>query len=467
VLPYDSASVQLLGEGYLEIVGGAGWLEPDRVMGMRFPIPGDNPNTVVIERGRPHVLGDAPTAYPAFRQPPNDHIRSWLGVPLTVRDRVIGMLAVDRAEPASFTTDHVRLASAFADQVAIAIENARLYAEAEQRTSEMLALRAVMADISGELELPRLLEAVLQRAVVLLDATGGDLATYDLARRELVVAASLNSGSELAGLRREPGEGVLGRVAETSEPLLIPDYSTWEARSPEYANAGWHSVMAAPLLIGGQLVGVIGLAHTDPERRFQSSDLRLLIMFAQQAAIAIENARLFQQVQQLAITDGLTGLYNHRYLTEHGRREFDRARRYSHPLSAILLDLDNFKQVNDSHGHEVGNEVLKTIAARLADNVRDIDILARYGGEEFVVLLPENDLAGAVAAAHRLHCSVRDAPVPAESGPIPMTVSVGVALATPGMADLEALLNAADAAMYTAKQAGRDRVGIRTVPDSP
>jgi GAF domain-containing protein len=132
VVPYDSASVQLLGNGYLEIVGGLGWRDQSSVLGLRFPIPGDNPNTRVVQTRKPYILGDALLHHKTFGQAPHNHIHSWMGVPLIVHDQVIGMLAVDNMQVNYFTEDQARLVSAFADQVAIVMENARLYKAARQ-----------------------------------------------------------------------------------------------------------------------------------------------------------------------------------------------------------------------------------------------------------------------------------------------------------------------------------------------
>ncbi len=169
-----------------------------------------------------------------------------------------------------------------------------------------------------------------------------------------------------------------------------------------------------------------------------------------------------REIARLAVTDPLTGVYNRRYLMENLPRELARVRRYGHPLGLIMCDLDHFKEVNDTLGHAVGDEVLKEFTRRLAGQVRQgVDWLARCGGEEFVLVLPETDLAGSLAVARRLRHLVAATPFATTAGPVRVTASFGVAARPPGEADspdAEALLARADACLYQAKAAGRNRV---------
>jgi len=223
---------------------------------------------------------------------------SEVDVPLRVDGRTIGVLVVESSDPNAFGAEDFEILTAAANQASIAIGRARLLAEERRRVDEHKALLDTMADLSSDLELPRVLQAVLNRAVTLLGVTGGEVAIYEEQVKQLVVVASENIGKDSTGTRLGLGEGAMGHVARTREPLIIPSYHEWLGRSGQYADVTVHSVMAAPLLIGRRLVGAIATVHSDPSRVFGPEDLRLLTMFAPQAAIAIENARLYAAAQR-------------------------------------------------------------------------------------------------------------------------------------------------------------------------
>jgi diguanylate cyclase (GGDEF)-like protein len=183
-------------------------------------------------------------------------------------------------------------------------------------------------------------------------------------------------------------------------------------------------------------------------------------IFGKQIGISMERARLFQEVQSLALTDPLTGLQNRRSLFELGKIEFSRAKRMKRPFSCMMLDLDHFKLINDNHGHQTGDEVLQEFAARCAHCVRDIDMVARYGGEELIILLPETDRETAVQVAERLRTTIASRPIQTSSGDMNITVSIGVATKDENTLSMESLIARADQAMYNAKHRGRDRVMI-------
>ncbi|MGQ0701988.1 MAG: response regulator [Gemmatimonadales bacterium] len=223
---------------------------------------------------------------------------SEVDVPLLLAERVFGVLVVESTRKNAFKQSDFEILTAAATQASIALGRARLLAAQQQRADEQQAVLETLADLSGELELGKLLQAVLRRAAHLLGVSGGELAIYDETRQELEVVASLQIGIDSTGTRLALGEGAMGYVAVTKEPVCISEYHEWAGQSSKYAAVDVHSVMAAPLLIGHRLVGAFACTHHDPSRRFGPDDIRLLNLFAPQAAVAIENARLYTAAQR-------------------------------------------------------------------------------------------------------------------------------------------------------------------------
>jgi diguanylate cyclase (GGDEF)-like protein len=189
---------------------------------------------------------------------------------------------------------------------------------------------------------------------------------------------------------------------------------------------------------------------------FSDDDIKFLNTLASRAANAIYRVQQYSQAQHFAKTDHVTGIHNRRELFNLGELEFRRARRFSRPLSAIMLDIDHFKNVNDTYGHAKGDQVLFALAEFLKIHLREFDILGRYGGEEFVIVLPGADITNARNVAFRLRQGVQERPM--VNGTVSITVSLGVAQMSEEITDFQGLMNKADMAMYDAKRAGRNRV---------
>jgi diguanylate cyclase (GGDEF)-like protein len=246
-------------------------------------------------------------------------------------------------------------------------------------------------------------------------------------------------------------------IQRTGRPLILTDAQA-DPRFEAWMRTDYvHGWIGAPLIMLGHTLGFLTIDHRRPGA-YSLSDGALAEAFASQAAIAIENARLFQHAQQLAITDPLTGLFNRRHFFNLGESELERSRRYDRPLALILWDVDHFKLANDTYGHLAGDMILHLMAERCGLELREADILARYGGEEFAILLPETDLEEALMVAGRLRRTISETPFLADGRSITLTVSVGVTARLPADAMLQDLLRRADQALYTAKDAGRDCV---------
>jgi len=230
---------------------------------------------------------------------------SEVDVPVIIDGRPSGVLVVESDRPDAFAREDFETLTIAANHAAIAVGRARLLAAqrdlaaaARRRADEQAALLEILTDFAGELDLATLLQTVLDRALDLLGAGGGELATFDDQRGDLVIAASRNAGPFAVGTRLALGEGAMGEVARSREPLLVPDYANWGGRSARYAAVEAHAAVVLPLVIRGRLVGVMDFWHSDRDRTFGEADLRLLGLFAPQAAIAIENARLFASARR-------------------------------------------------------------------------------------------------------------------------------------------------------------------------
>ena len=251
---------------------------------------------------------------------------------------------------------------------------------------------------------------------------------------------------------------------ELGAELLDPvDPEAPRPRRATAAQAGHAHALAVPMraLVAStepEYLGVLSIARH--ARAFTREEEELLEYLAGQAIVSIENASLHETVGRQAVTDELTGLANARALRSILDREVERSRRFQSPLGLVMLDLDNFKQVNDRHGHQQGDEVLASVAAVLRDFSRDIDAPARYGGEELAVVLPQTDSEGAALLAERMREAVARLRVPSVigDGSLRVTASFGVASVPESAADREELVAAADAALYRAKRGGKNRV---------
>ncbi|MFC0528217.1 GGDEF domain-containing protein [Phytohabitans kaempferiae] len=323
---------------------------------------------------------------------------------------------------------------------------------------------AVLGDtLSSTHDLHRILQVILQTALAATGARAGVVLLLDPATNTLV--AQCAEGLEDANVKVPVGSGLLGTVAATGEPLR----GRVDRDGPPLLDEEPHcrTYVAVPFAgptLGADLdppaVGVLALYDRLGLDEFDDADLVTLRTFAGQAAVAVDNVRVHEEAQRLSLTDPLTGLWNYRYLKESVRREVERASRFGRMLAVLALDLDRFKEVNDTHGHAAGDAVLTEFARRVRAEVREVDLAFRQGGEEFVVLLPETDAHGGTIVAQRLGAAVRGTPIPYGDGSIAVSVSIGIAVYPDHGVTGAQVLDAADDALYAAKAAGRDTYRI-------
>ena len=326
-----------------------GWT--DIPANMRLP-EGEGLSGRPLEDGQLHYTPDV-TKIPNYI--PGLSTGSEVDVPLLIDGDPVGVLVVESETPEAFGPKDREILTAAANQAAIAIGRARLLEQqrggltAERRRGdEQRALLETMGDLSAELELSKLLQAVLQRAVSLLDVSAGELAIYDSRRDELEIVVNHNTGTVSTGTRLQIGEGAMGRVAETHEPLVIEDYQEWAGRSDQYESVEAGAVLVLPLLIGQRVVGAISVWDYDKTRTFGDSEMRLMSMFAPQAAIAIENASLYTESRRQ-------------------RQYFEELVRNS-PVAVVILDVEhNITSCNPAFEKLYGYDEAEIIDRNLDD----------------------------------------------------------------------------------------------------
>ncbi len=379
--------------------------------------------------------------------------RTCLTVPLWLGDAAVGLIRVyDMEREREFTEDEVELLRGLAELAAAAINTAGLYDRQREQSRRLRDVVETTRALVSTMET----EAVLERV-----ARGSE---------SLMPTDEPHAQVTLLGAAGDPGRGAVDAAG-----VLAPAQETGEERS----------ALHVPLVAKGAARGVLEVT-VPGRRRFSDGEVEALQVLANQAGVALENARLYRRVREQAIRDGLTGLYNHRHFQERLRDECARALRYELPLSLLMLDIDDFKRFNDEFGHQLGDEVLREVGTLLSSGIRrGIDLPARYGGEEFAVILPHTAIAGAEVLGHRLRDELAAADLPPRGAdaalvgerlrrsiaasafagrddrrPSHVSVSVGVAMSAAGSRGAEELVAAADRALYRAKRAGKDRVEV-------
>ena len=593
---------------------------------VKFPLATTANLRKVVKTKKTVCIGDTRTATDWQPVTGTQVFHSWLGAPVIIDRKVAMIFSLDKKEANFYQPQHADQLVTFCSGVSLAIQNAQHFETGQKRIKELESLQTTLTDISSQLDVNQLLKDIMERALSLLDSTSGVLCLYQEEHNNFLVAISVTEGTNFAGKVVEPDKGLIGKVAAIKKPFTLEDYSTWNEHLEDFVSTFPHAVLEVPMLAGEKLVGVLGIGDANPQRKYNTDDIRQLSLFAQQAtialvnarlfadakqraeeaetlrqasaivastlkqqkalrlileqlslvvpydsasillfngkelelvegrgfsgqnsplglrialnqnqpgaivfkqkrslvvknmsiefpsflkianspilswigvpltfknrtigilsldslqadrytsnhaqlasafaaqvAIALENARLFEEIQKMAMTDSLTNLFNRRKFFELADHEFERARRYQHPLSLIMMDIDLFKQVNDNYGHAAGDLVLKNIAEIYQKSTRAVDIFARYGGEEFVILMPETAAEEAKETAERLRLLIAHSPIQYGDKAINITISFGVVELDASCKSTEELLDRSDQALYYSKKMGRNRVSV-------
>lgn len=326
-----------------------------------------------------------------------------------------------------------------------------------RKLNQLNALIEMSALINSALDSVSISKKAIEAATQLLDAEAGSLLLLDHKTGELFFEVAVGEkGDEIRSIRLGKGLGIAGCVAANGEPLIVNDVTSdprFYKGIDEVSGFRTKRIICVPVKAKDRMLGVLQVINREAEE-FDYEDMIILYALANQVGVAIENSRLYQE----SITDGLTGLYHHKYFDVRLKEEVDRSKRYKIPLSLIFIDIDFFKRVNDTYGHLAGDGVLKGIASALKEGTRLSDIVARYGGEEFAVILPYISGENAIIVSERFRRVVEESSFEG----IGVTISVGLGFFD-GMDksfDSKMMIKLADRALYTAKNKGRNRVEV-------
>jgi diguanylate cyclase (GGDEF)-like protein len=381
-----------------------------------------------------------------------DSISSLVAAPVMDGQFPMGVVAADSARFHAFSSADKDTLNLFSMQIMRVLRRERFYPQM-QRSYDTLKILSE--------ESSRLLSSLK------IDIIAGNLidGAYRIAPARIAFFAARAREFELLDQKGlQPPEKrifslkktLLDMAVKNMETINLSDVRDYRQPVMPFRTANVCSVVVVPLLYEREILGILVLL-SEETHAFSPQQKEILEVLGNQASISMANARFHSEIERLAVTDGLTGLFNHRHFQERLSQEFLRLGRFTEPMSLLLLDIDYFKKVNDTYGHPVGDAVLKGVAGKVRKTIRTIDIPARYGGEEFAVVLLNTDAKGAMNMAERLRNAVSETAFHSEGRTFNVTLSIGISTYPDGIKSKEELIERADKALYHAKRSGRNR----------
>jgi diguanylate cyclase (GGDEF)-like protein len=361
--------------------------------------------------------------------------------------KLIGILSISIEKYSNNHADKSNLAQALVDSHA-------LLAMLKQQTEELDALKKLSINLTSSLDLPDVLDALVSESIQLIP-NARDVHIFLYKNGKLSFGAALDSkGNKNTSWSKPRNNGLTYTVARSGETIIVEnmqDHPLFVSVAPEWSG----SIIGIPLKISDAVVGVLNVARS-AIGGFSSSELRLLSLLADQAAVAISNANLHQMISRQAYSDTLTGLPNRRALDERLEEEVISARRNNYSFAVVMMDLDGFKDVNDTYGHSVGDDVLRLVFNQMARGVRNTDFLARYGGDELTLILTQADMSSARIVTEKIIEGMKKLKfILPDKKKLKLGISGGIAIYPVHARNGSDLLRAADAALYQAKKHNR------------
>lgn len=423
--------------------------------------PGEGAVGAVASRGLTMNLENLRPGYKGLCYYPHGAaVGSFVGVPVEEGGQVRGALCADRVRTEGFTPKEVAVLQGAVAQVLRAIENERVFVQLERSKREQTYLYRASQALGEALTEDQVIEAGLAAARDIAPYDFGAITLYDPETRKHHVRKAVGEGAQkLEGLTFRDNTSLTAMAVKNKHYLpyrgeLDPKQQVVYTRR---AKLNMRSLLILPLIVREDAIGTLAVAAREPGS--WSHEVRpTLQVLANQLAVAMSNAQAVRRLEEMATTDGLTGTLNKRAFLDELHSRINSAARFGRKLSLLVTDIDHFKTVNDTYGHDVGDVVIKELGAILMREKRDTDAVARFGGEEFCVLCEETDNEGARILAERIREVVGETVFTTDLGKLSVTCSVGVATFPDDAKEPEALFKVTDQALYAAKRGGRNMV---------
>lgn len=379
--------------------------------------------------------------------------KSLLAAPVFVDEELEAILIFLHKTEDYFSQEDFVPVETITTQAPLVIKKAKIFQKMERNVAGLSILQRTSSTINSTLKLEEVFNLTVDVMMGTMGVSMSGLFLLDEDNENLDLVASTGFPQAESEKLISKFKELCWEVIEEKEAIIEDEI---DDKHDELNSFNMKSGMLIPLIIRDKVIGALAAGQVGFKRNFKEADTRFVTTLSNQIAIAIENARMYNQMEELATKDGLTKLYNHSHFQEILSQEIEKAKRYDHDLSLLMMDIDNFKDFNDTYGHQVGDEVLKELAALLKQEIREVDIVARYGGEEFAVILPETDINGAVKMGQRLNEVIRNTVIEYEDLELEFTVSIGASSYRNDKTKKDLISNA-DAALYRAKNSGKDQ----------
>lgn len=406
-----------------------------------------------------------------FREMMQPGAQSVCLIPLVVDGQPLGIISVGERrnwEREHFDDLRLDLLVSIGAQAGVVVNNARLHQSIRQQVQRMEVLHEVTRAITSTIEMNSLVEIMYQQINRVITAETYMLGLYEKGDDVIDMRVIIDVGQRFPSYRMPYGAGFTSHVIRSRKPLLIRHLSVEKDELPVKgvllgADRLSESWLGVPIFVNDEVTGVLVVASYRPNA-FQDEDVALLTSMAGQAALALNNARRHAEVEEQSRRDSLTGVYNHSYFVQRLNEEVDKARQNNEPISLIMLDIDFFKNYNDTYGHVTGDQVLRTMVQAILAHMRKTDLVGRWGGEEFAIAMPGLGLDAACILATSIRQTLADLPIVVNDHSVPgPTVSQGIATFPQHAPSASQLVDVADRALYDAKKQGRDKINAATL----